>query len=305
MHSHVIVGRGATASATAALLAGSGDRVRMVSRSGAGPEHPNIERIALDASDADALTAVAEGAETLFNMAMPAYHTWPETIPPLFGSIRSAAERSGANYVMLGNLYGYGPADGPVTEQSPLAATGPKGRVRARMWREAEEAHRAGRVRVTEVRASQFIGPGAISVFSLLAQPKISAGQLALLPQELDLPHAYTAVGDAAAAAVAVARDERAWGRPWHAPSITATARELAGRFAAAAGAPEPRLAVMSDRELTLLGLTDPFWPELFETYHMSHAAFTVDDSAIRDTFGLKASDPDEVFAQVVHAARA
>ncbi|MEU5758254.1 NAD-dependent epimerase [Nocardia sp. NPDC047648] len=300
MQTHVIVGRGATASATAALLAESGDRVRMVSRSGAGPEHPRIERIAMDALDAAALTAVAEGAETLFNMAMPAYHTWPQTIPPLFGSIRSVAERTDANYVMLGNLYGYGPVDSPVTEQSPLAATGPKGLVRARMWREAEEAHRAGRVRVTEVRAGQFVGPGAISLFSLLAQPKILAGQLALLPQELDLPHAYTAVGDAAAAAVAVARDERAWGRPWHAPSITATVREMAGRFAAAAGAPEPRLAVMSDRELTLLGLTDPFYAELFETYHMSHEVFTVDDSAIRDTFGLKASDLDEVFAQVV-----
>ncbi|NKY27578.1 NAD-dependent epimerase [Nocardia gamkensis] len=300
MPTHVIVGRGATASATAALLAESGDRVRMVSRSGAGPEHPQIERIAMDALDTAALAAVTEGAETLFNMAMPAYHTWPQTIPPLFGSIRSVAERTGANYVMLGNLYGYGPVDGPVTEQSPLAATGPKGRVRARMWREAEEAHRAGRVRVTEVRAGQFVGPGAISLFTLLAQPKILARQLALLPQELDLPHAYTAVGDAAAAAVAVARDERAWGRPWHAPSITTTVREIAGRFAAAAGATEPRLAVMNDRELTLLGLTDPFYAELFETYHMSHEVFTVDDSAIRDTFGLKASDLDEVFAQVV-----
>ncbi|MFE7743625.1 NAD-dependent epimerase [Nocardia sp. NPDC057455] len=302
MQKHVVVGRGATASVTATLLAESGDRVRVVSRSGAGPDHPNIERIALDALDTAALTAVAEGAETLFNMAMPAYHTWPQTIPPLFGSIRSVAERTGANYVMLGNLYGYGPLDGPVTEQSPLTATGPKGQVRAQVWREAEEAHRAGRVRVTEVRAGQFVGSGAISLFSLLAQPKIRAGQLALLPQELDLPHAYTAVGDAAAAAVAVARDERGWGRPWHAPSITATVRELAGRFATAAAAPEPRLAVMSDRELTLLGLTDPFYNELFETYHMSHEAFTVDDSAIRDTFGLKASDPDEVLAQVVRA---
>ncbi|WP_330228910.1 NAD-dependent epimerase/dehydratase family protein [Nocardia sp. NBC_00508] len=303
MVTHVIVGRGATASATAALLAESGDRVRMVSRSGAGPEHPNIERIALDALDTAALTAIAEHAETVFNMAMPAYHTWPDAIPPLFGSILAAAEQSGANYVMLGNLYGYGPADGPLTEQSPLAATGPKGLVRARMWREAEEAHRAGRVRVTEVRASQFVGPGAISVFTMFAQPNIRSGRLVLMPQALDLPHAYTAIGDAAAAAVAVARDERAWGRAWHAPVITATVRDLAVRFAAAAGAPEPQLAVMSDRELTLLGYADPFWIELFETYHMSHATFTVDDAAIRDTFGLKASDPDEVFAEVVRGS--
>ncbi|WP_280297142.1 NAD-dependent epimerase/dehydratase family protein [Nocardia abscessus] len=303
MPSHVIVGRGATATATAALLAESGDRVRMVSRSGAGPEHPNIERVALDAVDSAALARLCERADTVFNMAMPAYHTWPETIPPLFGSIRAAAEQVGATYVMLGNLYGYGPADGPLTEQSPLAATGPKGLVRARMWQEAEQAHRAGRVRAVEVRAGQFLGPGAVSLFSLLAQPSIRNGRLAMLPQALDLPHAYTAIGDAAAAAVAVARDERAWGRAWHAPTITATVRELAGRFAAAAGAPEPRLAVMSDRELTLLAVTDPFWSELFETYHMSHAPFTVDDSAVRDAFGLKASDPDEVFAEVLRAA--
>jgi nucleoside-diphosphate-sugar epimerase len=171
------------------------------------------------------------------------------------------------------------------------------------MWQEAEQAHRAGRVRAVEVRAGQFVGAGAVSLFSILAEPNIRGGRLALLPQALDLPHAYTAIGDAAAAAVAVARDERAWGRAWHAPTITATVRELAGRFAAAAGAPEPQLAVMSDRELALLAITDPFWGELFETYHMSHATFTVDDSAIRDTFGLKASDPDEVFAEVVRAA--
>jgi len=302
MPSHVIVGRGGTASATAVRLAEAGDQVRMISRSGAGPEHPNIERIAADAVDAATLTDLAKGADTVFNTAMPAYHTWPEAVPPLFGAILSAAERTGANYVMLGNLYGYGPVDGIVTEDTPLVAAGPKGRVRARMWLDAKAAHDAGRVRVTEVRAGQFLGAGAVSLFSLLVQPKVVAGQLALVPQDLELPHAYTAIGDAAAALVAVARSESAWGRAWLAPTITSTVREAAERFAAAAAAASPQLAVMSDRELTLLGLTDPFWGELFETYHMSHQKFTVDDAAIRETFGVTASDLDAVFAQVVSA---
>ncbi|WP_433200490.1 NAD-dependent epimerase [Nocardia sp. CA-107356] len=300
MPSHVIVGRGATASATAVLLAESGDQVRMISRSGAGPEHPNIERIAADAVDLAVLTDQVKGADTVINAAMPAYHTWPEAVPPLFGAILSAAEQTGANYVMLGNLYGYGPVDGVVTDDTPLTATGPKGRVRARMWLDAKAAHDAGRVRVTEVRAGQFLGAGAVSMFSLLVQPKVVAGQLALVPQDLDLPHAYTAIGDAAAALVAVARSESAWGRAWLAPTITSTVREAAERFAAAAAAASPQLAVMSDRELTLLGLTDPFWAELFETYHMSHRKFTVDDGAIRETFGVEASDLDAVFAEVV-----
>ena len=300
MPSHVIVGRGGTASATAVLLAESGDQVRMISRSGAGPAHPNIERIAADAVDAAAFTELVKGADTIVNAAMPAYHTWPEAVPPLFGAILSAAERSGANYVMLGNLYGYGPVDGLVTADTPLAATGPKGRVRAQMWLDAKAAHDAGRVRVTEVRAGQFLGAGAISMFSLLVQPKVVAGQLALVPQDLDLPHAYTAIGDVAAALVAVAHAEDAWGRAWLAPTITSTLREAAERFAAVADAPTPRLEVMTDRELTLLGLTDPFWAELFETQHMSHRKFTVDDSATRETFGLSASVLDDVFAEVV-----
>ncbi|MFD0363719.1 saccharopine dehydrogenase NADP-binding domain-containing protein [Nocardia sp. GCM10030253] len=300
MSSHVIIGSGGTASATAVLLAESGDRVRMVSRRGAGPEAPNIERIALDAGDTAALAALAKGADTVFNLAMPAYHTWPQTVPPLFGSIQSAAEQSGANYVMLGNMYGYGPSDSVVTDDAPLAATGPKGRVRAQMWQEAKAAHDAGRVRATEVRAGQFLGAGAVSLFSIVVQPKVLAGQLALVPQELDLPHAYTAIGDAAAALVAVARDDRAWGRAWLAPTITSTVREVAARLAVAAGAPAPQLAVMTDRELTLLGNTDPFWAELFETYHMSHQKFTVDDSAIRNTFGVTASDLDDILAEVV-----
>ncbi|MFX0575502.1 NAD-dependent epimerase/dehydratase family protein [Nocardia nepalensis] len=303
MPSHVIIGRGATASATAVRLAESGDQVRMISRSGTGPEHPEIELIATDAVDTTALADLVKGADTLFNTAMPAYHTWPETVPPLFGAILSAAEQAGANYVMLGNLYGYGPVDGVVTDDTPLAAKGPKGRVRAQMWLDAKAAHDAGRVRVTEVRAGQFLGPGAVSLFSLVVQPKVLAGQLALVPQDLDLPHPYTATGDAADALVAVARSENAWGRAWLAPTITSTVRAAAERFAETAGAPNPRLEVMTERELTLLGLADPFWVELFETYHMSHRKFTVDDAAIRGTFGVTASDLDAVFAEVVSAS--
>ncbi|MBA8952018.1 NAD-dependent epimerase [Actinomadura namibiensis] len=296
MTSHTIVGAGATARATALLLAGSGDRVRMVSRSGNGPDHPLVERIALDANDADRLTEAAEGSATLFNAAMPPYHTWPETIPPLFGAILEAARRTGANYVMLGNLYGYGPPEGTLTEDHPLDATGPKGRVRARMWREALDSG----VPVTEVRAGQFYGPGAYSIFNMMVVPKVLAGRLALVPAEFDVPHAFTAIGDAAAALVAVSRDERAFGRAWHAPVGNVPVRELATTLADLAGAPRPRLETMSDRELTLLALSDPFWEELWETSYMSHRPFTVDSTRIEETFGVKPTVPGQVLAETL-----
>lgn len=298
---HVIIGRGATATAAAMLLAESGEQVRMVSRSGGGPEHPLVTRIALDAGDATALTEVAAGATTIINAAMPAYHTWPQTVPPLFGAILATAERTGAAYVMLGNLYGYGPVDGPLTEDHPLTATGPKGSVRARMWLEAKAAHDAGRVRVTEVRAGQFIGPDAVSIFNLSVVPKVLAGQLALVPAVLDVPHSFTSTGDAARALVTVARDERALGQAWHAPVVTSSVEAMATRLAELAGVPAPRLAEMTDRELTLLGTTAPLWDELWETHHMSHRPFVVDASRVAETFGLTATPLDEVLAATVH----
>ena len=296
MSLHVIVGRGATAQATARLLVETGDTVRMVSRTPGEPE-PGIERIAVDATDADALATLADGATTIINCAAPAYHQWPELLPPMFGAIASAAERTGAGYVMLGNLYGYGPIDGPITEDSPLTATGPKGGVRARMWLSAKAAHDAGRLRATEVRAGQFLGAGAVSIFTLLVAPKVLAGDLALVPAELDHPHAYTAIDDVARTLAAVARDDRAWGRPWLAPTITATVRGLATGLAGVAGAPEPRLATMTDRELALLGLTQPFWNEIAETRYMDTGRFLVDPTHTLRTFGLSASPVDDVLA--------
>jgi 2-polyprenyl-6-methoxyphenol hydroxylase-like FAD-dependent oxidoreductase len=52
MSLHVIVGAGPVGSATAKVLAERGERVRVVTRRGSGPEHPAIERVAADATDA-------------------------------------------------------------------------------------------------------------------------------------------------------------------------------------------------------------------------------------------------------------
>ncbi|MFC8216812.1 NAD-dependent epimerase [Streptomyces sp. NPDC057362] len=296
MKSHVIVGRGAAASKTALLLAGDGERVRMVSRSGGGPDHPLVDKVAADATDTDRLTELTEGADTLFTTAAPPYHRWPEQFPILSASLLGAARRTGAAYVMLGNLYGYGPVNGPITPDLPLAATGPKGRARARVWEEAA----ASGVKVTEVRAAQFYGAGASSVFSLMVQRQVLDGRLALVPQELDLPHSYSAIGDTARTLVAASRNEQAYGRAWHVPTSTRSVRELAGRLAALAGAPEPRMEELTERDLTLLAFTEPFWAELHEVLTKPGRPFVVDYSETEKILGVSATPVDDVLGEVM-----
>src|ERR1044072_3402307 len=134
---HVIVGAGAVGSTVAQLVAERGEQVRVVSRSGSGPAHANIERVAADATDAARLTELAEGAVALYNCANPLYHRWLTDWPPLAAALLVAAERSGAGLATVSNLYGYGEVDGPIPPDTPLAATHPKLKLRADMWRDA------------------------------------------------------------------------------------------------------------------------------------------------------------------------
>ncbi|MFG2079228.1 NAD-dependent epimerase/dehydratase family protein [Micromonospora tulbaghiae] len=302
---HVIVGAGPVGTATARLLAERGERVRVVTRRGTGPEHPAIERMAADAADADRLAALTAGADALYNCANPEYHTWPTDWPPLAAALLTAAERSGAVLATVGNLYGYGPVDAPMTEATPLAATGVKGRVRNRMWADALAAHRAGRARITEVRGSDYIGLGGKSL-PMMVLPKVLAGQRVLLPVAWDAPHTWTYVGDVARTLVAAATDARAWGRAWHVPSAPPMSmRALADRAAKRAGAPAPRLTRMPYPVLWLGGLADPFAREMRETAHQFAGPFVMDSTAASETFGIDGTPLDRVVDEMVTGLRA
>ena len=120
---HVIVGAGPVGSLTASLLARSGEDVRVITRRGAGPDDPRIERVRADASDPNVLRPLVSGAAALYNAASPPYHRWASDWPPLAASLLSAAQSSGAVLVTASNLYAYGPSDHPMEESDPLAAT--------------------------------------------------------------------------------------------------------------------------------------------------------------------------------------
>ncbi len=132
MSLHVIAGAGGVGAATARLLADRGDQVKIVTRSGAAPEHPGVERIAADATDHNRLTAIAERAAALDNCANPRYDRWLTDWPPLASALLTAAERTGAVLTSAATLYGYGPVVGPMSETTPLAATHPKLRLAPR-----------------------------------------------------------------------------------------------------------------------------------------------------------------------------
>jgi nucleoside-diphosphate-sugar epimerase len=298
MSLHVIVGAGPVGSGVAKLVAERGERVRLISRRGSGPEQPLIERVAADATDAGRLSELAAGAAALYNCANPAYHRWLTDWPPIAEALLTAAERSGAVLAVASNLYGYGPVDGPITDATPLAATHPKLRIRADMWRDALARHEAGRIRVTEVRSSDYIEANSILTFAL-AKP-IRRGQRAFVPGALDVPHSWTAISDAARTLVTVATDARAWGKAWLTPTNPPlTVRALASRFASVVGAPAPKLATIPYPVLWATGLFVPLVRELRTTRYQFVSPFIVDSSLTERTFALPPPDLDAALKSV------
>jgi len=285
---HLIVGAGMVGSTTALQLADLGEHVRLVSRSGRGPTHEQIELISADANDADRLSELADGAAAIYNCLNPAYHRWLTDWPPMSAALLTAAERSEAPLVIAGCLYGYGDVTGPMTEDTPLSATQPKLKVRADMWREALAAQEAGRIRaVTEVRASDYIQAGSLlSLF--LAKPLLS-GSRALVPAPLDVPHTWTSINDVARMLITAATEQRAWNRAWHVPSADPlTVRQLAHRFSEAVGTPAPRIGKFPDWIFKATGSFVPMVREFQTTAYQFSAPFVMDSSAATATFGLR-----------------
>ena len=284
MDLHVVVGAGPVGTATALLLMERGHQVRVVTRSGSGPE--GAEHVAADAADAARLADLAEGAVAIYNCVNPTYSRWEQDWPPIAAALLHAAESSGAVLATVGNLYGYGRVDAPMTEQTPLAATGHKGQVRNAMWRDALAAHEAGRIRTFEVRGSDYLGGN--SMLSYLVTPALRKNRRAFVPADLDAPHTWTCTDDVAALLVAGVYDERAWGRVWHVPSTPPlSVRELTTIAAAQLGV-EPKLTTMPYAVLWAAGLVNPMAKELRETQHQFRRPFVLDSTAARETFGLE-----------------
>jgi nucleoside-diphosphate-sugar epimerase len=310
---HVVYGNGPVGTAVVAALLQQGQRVRVVTRSGA-RKHlpPAVEVVRGDATDpADARRACA-GASHVYNCTNPRdYHRWPEQFPPLQRGVLAGAAAAGAKLIAMENLYLYGPHGGvPMTEDLPQRGAGPRSTTRREMSAELFAAHRSGRVRAASVRASDLFGP---HVRESLAGERLFAPILAGKPLRLmadpDLPHSLTYAPDAGRAMVAVGADDAALGQAWHVPNAPAvTLRAFVALACAEAGVP-PRLSALP-RPLTrallpLLGLVVPPMRGLGENAYIFYEPYIVDHSRYARAFGDHATPLADAVRETVRWYRA
>lgn len=295
---HLVIGAGPVGRHTAQLLAARGSEVVVATRSGTDTGIAGARHIALDASDAVALTSAAAGMSAIYNCANPGdYTSWETVWPPLASALLAAAERSGAVYAITGNLYPYGPVDGAMHEGLPDAATDHKGILRARMWADALALHEAGRIRAVEVRGSDYMGRGVGDNGHVTRQvPGMLSGKRAWVLGRKDQPHTFTDVLDVARLLIAAADDPSTHGRTWHVPSnAPRTQQQALTDVMAAVGRPAPKVSQVPDIVFAASARVVPMMRELRELSYQWTRPYVLDDAAARVRFAMEPTPWDEV----------
>ena len=299
MTRHAVLGAGPVGRAIVNSLAQRHIDAVVITRSGT--EVPGATAARIDVRDTDALAGALAGADVVYQASQPEYHRWPQEFPALQASVVNAAKRSGSTFVAVDNLYGYAPSAKPLTEDLPQAATTRKGRTRADMWRALEVEWKAGNLKVTSGRASDFFGPFALgSQVGDRYFESLLAGKKAETFGDPNALHTYTYVADFGEALVRLALDERSLGRAWHVPNApTVTNGQFLARAAAIVGV-EAKSVKRTAFQLRLAGLFIPPAREIIEMLYEFEHDFVVDHSAYAATFGDHATPLDESLAVTI-----
>lgn len=311
MGKHLVVGTGAIGTRLAARLAREGREVVAVSRHGrpaplaaAGLEGLDaVDWRAADASDPAALAHAAHRADVLYNCASPRYHRWARDWPPMHAAMLAAASAAGATLVTLSNLYGYGPVPHAMAESDPLAARTRRGAVRAAMWQDALAAHERGELRATEIRASDFFGPGvtANGVLGDRVVPRLLDHRTILALGDPDAPHSWTYVDDVVEALRIAGSDERALGRPWHAPTCApVSVREAVRLLSCAAELPTPPVRRLPWSAVGVAGIFTPDLRGVRELAYQFDRPFVVDSREFQSVFGTSPTPMPEAMRATI-----
>lgn len=253
-----------------------------------------VELVRADVTEPEQLRAALDGADVVYQCAMPAYGRWAQEFPAMMGGIADVCVAAEACLVVADNLYA-SRADGkPISESDSPVHHGAKSETRARMSKDL-----LGRadLRATFGRGADYYGVGQRGLHSVPGETlfeRAIAGKRMTWPGRTDVPHALHGLGDLARALVMLADNDVSWGRAWNLPSPEPlTGRGYADAIAKAMGGPT-KLTRIPIPILRLAGLFDSDAREVTEISWQFDRPFLIDDSAFRSEIGALDCRPHE-----------
>ena len=298
---HVVTGAGPVGWTVAEQLAAQGKSVRILTRSGTGPEHPLVDRVKADAQDAAQLRDAFAGAAAVFHCihgSSYAVDAWQAELPRAEHAVLAAAGEAGAVVVFPESLYSYSEPWRPMTEAGPRTAQGGKRGVRTQLLKARDDSPK----NTVIVVAGDLFGPRVkTSHAGERMVPAVLAGRKVWVIGSTGQPHSFTYVPDLAAAMVHTAATPSLWNRVWHTPTGPAvTQRQLATAFTEAGAVAAPKMAAVPGWALRALGAASKDVREVAEMLYQFEKPFVMDSAASEAALGLAPTPLPEAAAATV-----
>lgn len=302
---HAILGAGgAIGSPLAKELHAMGKKVRLAARQ-AVAVNTDDELFSGDLTDPHLIDLVTRGAAVVYVTIGFEYKTsvWESTWPAFMKNVIDSCLQNGCSLVFFDNMYLYcAAALAHMTEDSPVDPPSRKGKVRAAIHHMLIRAGEDRGLKFLIARSADFYGPGiGNSAFNTMVAQNLKKGKAAQWTGSADKIHQFTWTPDAGKAVAMLGTAEDTWNQVWHMPTadVRWTLRDWTTKVAAALKT-KPRISVISDFMMVVLGLFIPVLREIREmTYQNSHD-YVFDSSKFCRRFGLTPTDPETAIEELV-----
>jgi nucleoside-diphosphate-sugar epimerase len=280
---------GPIANELAKILAAGNTPFRLVGRN---PKPVGgAELFAADLADRDQTIRAVAGSSVAYLLVGLKYDVavWRELWPRIMANAIEACKRAGARLIFFDNVYMYGKAGGPMTEETPYAPCSKKGEIRAKIATTLMNEVAAGGLTAMIARSADFYGPDAQNaVPNVLVFEPFAKGSKASWLVNAAAPHSLTFTPDAARGVAMLGGRESAWNQVWHLP--TAPDPPTGEEFIAMAAKEfhvAPKYRVLSRPMLKLAGWFKPMIRESYEMLYQNDSPYLFDSTKFAREFGF------------------
>ncbi|MFD1631613.1 NAD-dependent epimerase/dehydratase family protein [Pseudopedobacter beijingensis] len=167
-----------------------------------------------------AIEAVKGSELAYFTLGLPmSSDLWEKQFPLITRNIIEACKINGAKLVFFDNTYMYPQDDHMLTEDTPFAPVGRKGRVRKEMAEMILKEIKSGELEAVICRAPEFYGPDKTqSITNTLIFNNIKEDKKLKVPLRDDKKRSLIWTPDASRATALIGNTPDAFGQTWHLP---------------------------------------------------------------------------------------
>lgn len=183
--------------------------------------HPDDVLVAANLLDSQQAAEAVKGSSVVYFTAglPPDTALWEQQFPVMLKNALDACRTEGTRFVYFDNTYMYPQDARLLTEQTPFAPHGRKGRVRAEMASMVLHEMQRGDFPALIARAPEFYGPGKTQSFTnALVIDRLNAGKKPLVPVRDDTRRTLIWTPDASRALAALGNAPDVFGQTWHLP---------------------------------------------------------------------------------------